>query len=351
MTYWNDGLHSEEEIHCWIGTCLSVAVRIGLNYEPNSFKLTSTKQKTWKRTWWALHNHLRLATKDLSSKMLIQEGCTDKILFDMPMITIDDFQFGVLAPEARALVDDCDVAHTVESQKIQAHLFIEKTKLCQLSLFSRIADRVTMLARGTNEQEPASCRQKNGINDDTTEELRRWSMELPAAIRYQYPSRLVQNEWDRSTYLHRAWLRLLNLGSLYAVFSDQFQTANETFSSPSTWIQSVQADRLLSDITDLFDEVDSLGLLEFLPSSATPLLVLALTYHQRPLSATSSFDQNNRTRSLQKCWNMIHRLEETSRLAGHTLAALKDSVWEEMWDHFASRLLPHDTYLTSGGTK
>lgn len=83
-----------------------------------------------------------------------------------------------------------------------------------------------------------------------------------------------------------------------------------------------------------------MGLLGHLPSSSTALLVLVLTYHKRPLSTTISLDQAKRARSLHKCWNMIHRLEETSRLASLMTGTVKDSVCEDMWEQLLAGLLP-----------
>lgn len=117
LTHWNDEPLCEEDTSHWMDTCVSMAMRIGLHRSPNPSNLTLSEQKTWRRTWWALYNHVSLTAGDLPSVMRLQEGHTDGHPVDPPMITLNDFQFGVFAPEARAIVDDCDVFHSVELQK------------------------------------------------------------------------------------------------------------------------------------------------------------------------------------------------------------------------------------------
>lgn len=350
LIHWNDEPQSEEDTGHWMDICLSMAMSIGLHRSSNPSNLTLSQQKAWRRTWWAVYNHVRLTAGDLPSAMLLQEDHTDGHLVDTPMVTLNDFEFGVYAPEACTIVDDCDVLHTVELQKTQALLFVGKTKICRLSQFSRVANRVSRLVCETDRPETGGCSQKRGTNADETEELCRWLLELPAAACHQYPLELTQTEWDRSAYLHRAWLRLLYFGSMYAACCDQFQAANDHPTRPLTCPESRQADQCLLDITDVFDEVDSLGLLAHLPSPATALLVLALVYHKKPLSTAISLDQAKRARTLHRCWNMIHKLEETSRLAGRMIAVFKESVRDDMWENLSLGLLPHERHSLSGGT-
>lgn len=336
LIHWNDQPHYEEDTNYWMDICLSMAMSLGLHRSSNPSNLTLSQQKTWRRTWWVVYNHVRLTAGDL----------TDGHLIDTPMVTLDDFQFGVCAPEARSIVDNCDVLHATDLQKTQALLFIEKTKLCRLSRFSRVANRVSRLVCGTEEPDTGACSEERGANADETEELRRWLLELPADACHQYPLGLAQTEWDRSAYLHRAWLRLLHLGSIYTVCCDQFQA----LPGPLTCSESRQADQCLLDITDVFDEIDSLGLSAHLPSLATALLVLALVDLKRPLSTTMSLDQAKRARASHRFWNMIYEVEETSRMAGRVIAVFKESVRDNMWENLSFGLLPHGRHLLSGAT-
>lgn len=268
--------------------------------------------------------------------MHIQESCEDSHLFDTTMITLNDFQFGVFSPEARAVVDDCDVLRMIEYQKTQALVFIEKSRLCQLSQFSRLSNQVRDLVCGTSR----SDRSKGGApQPDEAEGLHRWLLELPSAVRHQYPLVLTPTEWERSIYLHRAWLQLLYLGLEYATCCDESRTAGDISTNPAIYHRPERTIQCLLDITDIFDEIDSLGLSEHLPCPSTALLILVLTYHRRPLDTGTPRAQATSARTLRKCWNMIHKLEETSELAGRMISVVRDDMCIDVWEWLSSGLL------------
>ncbi|THC97908.1 hypothetical protein EYZ11_002606 [Aspergillus tanneri] len=173
-------------------------------------------RQTWRRTWWSVYNYAQLTAHDLLAMMRIKENCDESQLFDTTMINLDDFQFSVSSPEARAVVDYCEVICTIEYQVIQAQVFIEKTRLCQLSQFSRVSSQVSNLVHETNGPDDKVSSTNPIPHPDEAEKLQKWQLQLPSAAQLQYPAVMTPTEWERSIYLHRTWLRLLYLGSVYA---------------------------------------------------------------------------------------------------------------------------------------
>ncbi|KAJ6092300.1 hypothetical protein N7467_004269 [Penicillium canescens] len=333
LIHWNDLPHSEHGAFHWVGICLSIAISIGLHRRPDESALTLSEQRMWRRTWWSVHNHTRLTAEDLLSVASMQEDREDRHLFDNQMLSLDDFELQVFHPEIRALVDDCELLQNIEYQKMQALIFIEKTKICQFSRFSSMLNRIKGAVAGGSIQD-VNSHLKARKPRDGIEEHRRWQLKLPVAATPHCPLDLVPTECQRSIYLHQAWLRLIYLGSFYAAcFNESQILADNLVSRPQSC--SSLTDQCLLDMTDAFDEIDCLDLSEQLPCLSSAVLILALNYHQQASLPGKCEQRYMSSRSLHKCWNVLRKLRETSDLAARMTQAVETSTCDELWDRLS----------------
>lgn len=339
LIHWNDLPQSEKVASHWIGVCLSLAISIGLHRNPDSSTLTSSEQKMRRRTWWSVHNHTRLTVENLLSVIRMQEDREDRNLFDIPMITLGDFQLHVFPPEMRAVVDDCEVLRDIEYQKTQAIVFIEKTKLCQLSRFSSILNRVQKVVFGEDIAN-GDAHFKPRSTQDEIDNYQRWQLQLPASASHQCPMDLVPTDCERSIYLHQSWLRLLYLGSLYATCCNNAELSVDSLAVPGHDSWSALVDKCLLDITDVFDEIDCLELSEQLPCPTSALLILVLGYQRKPSQASIKINARQSSRSLHKCWKILRKLKETSHLAARMSAAVEGTICDELWESISTIHLP-----------
>ncbi|KAJ5685519.1 hypothetical protein N7536_008138 [Penicillium majusculum] len=323
LIHWNDLPQSEKVASHWI----------------DSSTLTSSEQKLRRRTWWSVHNHTRLTVENLLSVMRMQEDREDRNLFDIPMITLNDFQLHVFPPEMRAVVDDCEVLRDIEYQKTQAVVFIEKTKLCQLSRFSSILNRVQKVVCG-EEIANDDAHLKPRSTQDEIEKYRRWQLQLPVSASHQCPMDLLPTDCERSIYLHQSWLRLLYLGSLYAACCTDTEPSDDSLAVSGHDSRSALVDKCLLDITDVFDEIDCLELSEQLPCPTSALLILVLGYHRQPFQASIEINARQSSRSLHKCWKILRKLKETSHLAARMSAAVEGTICDELWESISTIHLP-----------
>ncbi|KAK4869532.1 hypothetical protein LT330_005914 [Penicillium expansum] len=347
LIHWNDLPQSEKGASHWIGVCLSLAISLGLHRNPDSSTLSPSEQKMRRRTWWSVHNHTRLTVENLLSAMRMQEDREDRNLLDIPMITLNDFQLHVFPPEMRAVVDDCEVLRDVEYQKTQAVVFIEKTKLCQLSRFSSILNRVQKVVCGEAIGN-GDINLKLRSTQEEIEKHRRWQLQLPVSASHQCPMDLVPTDCERSIYLHQSWLRLLYLGSLYAACCDDGENPGDNLTAPGQDSRSALVDKCLLDITDVFDEIDSLELSEQLPCPTSALLILALAYHKQPCHASIERNTRQSSRSLHKCWKVMRKLKETSHLAACMTTSVEDTICDKLWESISTINSPlNKTALTN----
>ncbi|KAJ5823877.1 hypothetical protein N7447_006217, partial [Penicillium robsamsonii] len=331
LIHWNDLPQSEKGSSHWIGVCLSLAISIGLHRNPDSSVVMASEQKMRRRTWWSVHNHTRLTVENLLSVIRMQEDREDRNLFDISMIALSDFQLHIFPPELRAVVDDCEVLRDVKYQKTQAEIFIEKTKLCQLSRFSSILNRVQKMVCGEDIGNGQAHSKPNSTQGEI-EEHHRWQLRLPVSASYQCPLDLVPTDCERSIYLHQSWLRLLYLGSLYAACCHETEEAlGGNLAVPGQSSRSELVEKCLLDITNVFDEIDCLELCEELPCPTSALLILALAYHRQRSHASSRTNTRQGSRSLHKCWKILRKLKETSYLAARMATAVEDARCDELW--------------------
>ncbi|PLB50094.1 hypothetical protein P170DRAFT_473670 [Aspergillus steynii IBT 23096] len=332
LIHWHDLPNEEKDANHWMGVCLSLAMSIGLHRNPDSEAMTPSQQQIWRRTWWSMHNHSRLTAEDLLSMMSIEDR-EDGALSDITMVTLKDFNFGVFSREARSVVnDESDVLRSTEYQRTQAIVFIEKTRLCRVSQFSRISNHISRMVFGTETHESTSLeRSPPDPNEAEHLDLHRWLSQLSAAGRYHYPLMLMPSEWDRSIYLHRTWVRLLYLGSAYAACGDGRDGLGNA-SIDSITPRSEHSCQYVLDMTDIFDEVQSLGLSDNLPSPCMALLILSFSFHRRSVELETPSARTVGARALHKCWNGIRQLQETSVLGRRMVLLVEDNVRADIWD-------------------
>lgn len=132
MIYWDGPRQGERDGAHWMGTCISLAISIGLHQDPDPKTMNPSQQRIWKRTWWSMHNHARNTCPDLLSMMSIIET-------DSPsMVTLDDFELATPSPEVQTIFGKSEFVCSLEYQKSQALLFVEKTKLCHIFQLSSL---------------------------------------------------------------------------------------------------------------------------------------------------------------------------------------------------------------------
>ncbi|KAJ5417023.1 uncharacterized protein N7487_000573 [Penicillium crustosum] len=314
LIHWNDLPQSENVASHWIGVCLSLAISIGLHRNPDSSTLTSCEQKMRRRTWWSVHNHTRLTVENLLSVIRMQEDREDRNLFDIPMITLNDFQLHIFPLR-------CEQLWTI------------------LSRFSSILNRVQKVVCGEDIAND-DVHLKPGSTQDEIEKYRRWQLQLPVSASHQCPLDLLPTDCERSIYLHQSWLRLLYLGSLYAACCTDKEPSGDSLAVSGHKSRSALIDKCLLDITEVLDEIDCLELSEQLPCPTSALLILVLGYHRQPSQASIEINARQSSRSLHKCWKILRKLKETSHLAARMSAAVEGTICDELWESISTIHLP-----------
>jgi hypothetical protein len=96
-----------------MGVATSVAHTIGLHRNPDNTNLDVKRVKLWKRIWWSTYMRDRLIALGMRRPTRIK---TED--FDVPMLTLDDFEISPIPDSITCIPADC---HR-ESQTVSLHL-------------------------------------------------------------------------------------------------------------------------------------------------------------------------------------------------------------------------------------
>ncbi|KAF7114732.1 hypothetical protein CNMCM5793_009683 [Aspergillus hiratsukae] len=295
----------QEELTHWLGICISMIS----SSQTQMIKANERTQQIWRRTWWSIFNHVRLSSSNLLTLMNVPENGSQ---CEIPLPSTHDFRFGTLSPNIQILVGSCDFLRDVQYQQFQARLFIEKSKLCQIGQFpgllGDLSDTPSREGGFANAESKASPTEVA----ESAQKLSRWHAQLPPALHHQSPASSAATELENFILVHRAWLLLLYLASVYVVCSR------------SVGRNSHAKEHILNKINLVFGELHRLNLINLLPNSSIAILVPAVEFHIKTVE--SAYPQTNEAsrRMLQQYSEILHQLQDRSALAGRMIERLSN---------------------------
>lgn len=254
---------------------------------------------------------------------------------DVPMLTIDDFEFKQFPPEVLSMLDDCEFLYNTEHQRHLAMMFIEKSKLC-LTVSQVLSAQYSVLSHrfgGTTETTMMLVPKKS--SSETFEvrhcdgDLEDWQANLPSEIQYQ-PIVGVDSlsPAESSLHLHRALLRMIYLTTSSALHRPQVLPATP-FPTVEAELQEVSRNkvrRAAVEITNIAQGLHKLDLTRYLPTAGVTVLLPAVIIH---LLDIKSNDLSIRMVSLQRfyqCMRILQRLREIYASADFATSFLEAAI-------------------------
>lgn len=330
MTYWYETPDDQKDTWHWMGVSLSLAHTIGLHRDPSNSGMGPRRKQLWKRIWWSTYTRDRLIALGMRRPMRVKDNDCD-----VPMLTIDDFEFKQFPPEVLSMLDDCEFLYNTEHQRHLAMMFIEKSKLC-LSVSQVLSAQYSVLSHrfgGTTETTMMLVPKKS--NSETFEvrhcdqDLENWQANLPAEIQYQ-PLVGVDSlsPAESSLHLHRALLRMIYLTTSSALHRPQVLPATP-FPTVEAELQEVSRNkvrRAAVEITNIAQGLHKLDLTRFLPTAGVTVLLPAVIIH---LLDIKSNDLSIRMVSLQRfyqCMRILQRLREIYASADFATSFLEAAI-------------------------
>ncbi|KAF2093065.1 hypothetical protein NA57DRAFT_49024 [Rhizodiscina lignyota] len=329
LTYYYETPDDQKDTWHWMGVATSVAHTIGLHRNPDKSNMDSKRTKLWKRIWWSTYMRDRLIALGMRRPTRIK---TED--YDVPMLTLDDFEFVSIPDSVTCVPSDTLLARNMDHQRQMAIMCIEKAKLClcishvlskQYCVLNNnqgmVNDRTTMMLL-PKKSDPETCEVK--ACDD---ELQQWLDELPEEARYQ-----EEFTGNPAIDLNRALLHMVFFTTLSALHRPQVLP-----SAPSAGPQSEANAELLevsrrsvrraaSAITSMAQSLDNHSLVRYLPTTGVTVLLPAIIIHLLDIKSSEEETRRNSLRGFCQCMQVMGKLRDIYAAADYSTAFLEAAI-------------------------
>jgi hypothetical protein len=329
LTYYYETPDDQKDTWHWMGVATSVAHTIGLHRNPEKTNMDPERTKLWKRIWWSTYMRDRLIALGMRRPTRIK---TED--YDVPMLTIDDFEIAPLPDSVACIPADCAIARDVELQRQLAVMCIEKAKLCLcvshvlskqycvLNNQQSIAnDRTTMMLL-PKKLDPETCEVKA-----CDRELQRWIDGLPAEARYSENS-----SGNAAVDLHRALLQMVFYTTLSALHRPQVLPSAIT-AAPSNVLgaELLETSRrnvrlAATAITSIAAKLDQQDLVKYLPTTGVTVLLPAIIIHLLDIKAPDEETRRKSLRGFCQCMQVMGKLRDLYAAADYSTAFLEAAI-------------------------
>ncbi|KAH0284326.1 hypothetical protein M436DRAFT_82937 [Aureobasidium namibiae CBS 147.97] len=336
MTFWYETPDDQKDSHHWMGIAVSLSHTIGLHRNPERSNMDPKQRRLWKRIWWATYMRDRMIALGMRRPTRIKNED-----FDVPMLTVDDFDFNVLTSQSSCIPPSCKIMQDTTMQRDLAIMCIEKAKLCicishvlstQYSVLhnnhgvqSHEGTTRTTMMLVARKDDPENCSVKA-----CDEELKQWKASIAPEAKYK-PSSLFDLTAGKGTIaLHRSLLHMVYLATLSALHRPQVLPST---AAPSRKMASEVLDTsrrtvrfAANRLTAVAQNLNELDLIRCLPTSGITVLLPAIIIHLLDIKAP---DETTRRASLQgfcQCMQILNKLRDIYAAADFSTAFLEAAI-------------------------
>ncbi|KAJ5099094.1 hypothetical protein N7532_006095 [Penicillium argentinense] len=329
MTYWYETPDDQKDTWHWMGVSLSLAHTIGLHRDPGNSRMDLRRQRMWKRIWWSTYTRDRLIALGMRRPMRVKDDDCD-----VPMLTLDDFEFQSFSPEIVNMVGNSEILQNVNHQRELALMFIEKAKLC-LGVSHVLSAQYSVLSHkfgGTMETTMMLVPKKSTAESFEVrrcdQELEDWLANLPVETQYTPSGGAKLSEAQEVLHSHRALLKMVYLTTSSALHRPQVLPAIP-YPCMDAELQEMSRNKVrfaAVEITNIAQDLHLLDLTRYYPTTGVTVLLPAVIIH---LLDIKSSDPSVRMTSLQRfyqCMRILQRLREIYASADFATSFLEAAI-------------------------
>ncbi|CAH0047473.1 unnamed protein product [Clonostachys solani] len=319
MTYWCDFSNDEKDTWYWIGVTLSQAQAIGIHRNPESLDISSEEKCMRRRIWWSCLIRDRLLCLAVRRPPRIRDE-----EFDVPMLTIDDFENSLQMPtdEVLKLLGESGLTTLdVDGRKGVALICVELAKLCicigkvLTTQYSILGSPVGGSQSFTQTATVPQFSEKQALDLAKCDgELQDWLRNRQAVCRYSPPVRgsTANNNWcNRITRLHQALLHMIYLNTVGALHRPQ------AFSPTTSPAESVNRKNSIQRVkeaaiatTKLAFDLQSENQFHYLSTSSIPAFLSAALIHLRDVCSPVEEVRSTGIGRFYQSVQALHQLQE-----------------------------------------
>ena len=257
--------------------------------------------------------------------------------FDVPMLTLDDFEISPIPDSITCIPADCRVARDVDVQRQLAIMCIEKARLC-LCISHVLSKQYCVLNNnhGLQNDRTTMMLLPKKLDPETSEvkacddELQKWVSELPEEAKYSN-----QLSGEAAIDLARSLLHMVFFTTLSALHRPQVLPNSQAgpASTPAVNIESDLLDvsrrnvrRAASAITSIAQRLDTGGLVKYLPTTGVTVLLPAIIIHLLDIKAPEEETRRSSLRGFCQCMAVMGQLRDLYAAADYSVAFLEAAI-------------------------
>ncbi|KAL9062856.1 MAG: hypothetical protein Q9157_008579, partial [Trypethelium eluteriae] len=292
------------------------------------------RKKLWRRVWWSLYMRDRLIALGMRRPIRIKNED-----YDVPMMTMDDFEIAPLPDYIGCVPADCVIVRDVEAQRQLASMCIEKTKLC-LCISQVLSTQYSVLnnnqgilsdegnTRTTMMLIPKKLDCQTDEIQTCDDELQRWLQDLPEEARYQHASIAQVSNGTSPILLHRALLHLVFYCALSALHRPQVLPSMPPRNTRAELLEVSRRNVRLAanEITNISQNLYSLNLVRYLPTTGVTVLLPAIIIHLLDIKAPNEETRRSSLRGFCQCMQVMSTLRDNYAAADYSTAFLEAAI-------------------------
>ncbi|KAF1911858.1 fungal-specific transcription factor domain-containing protein [Ampelomyces quisqualis] len=333
LTYYYETPDDQKDTWHWMGVATSVAHTIGLHRNPDNTNLEGKRVKLWKRIWWSTYMRDRLIALGMRRPTRIKAED-----FDVPMLTLDDFEISPIPDSITCIPADCRVVRDVDVQKQLAIMCIEKARLC-LCISHVLSKQYCVLNNnhGLQNDRTTMMLLPKKLDPETSEvkvcdeELQRWVSELPEEAQYT-----DQPSGEAAIDLAKSLLHMVFFTTLSALHRPQVLPNSQGGPASAPAKVNVESDlldvsrrnvrRAASAITSIAQRLDTGGLVKYLPTTGVTVLLPAIIIHLLDIKAPEEETRRSSLRGFCQCMAVMGKLRDLYAAADYSVAFLEAAI-------------------------
>ncbi|KAK5168092.1 uncharacterized protein LTR77_006660 [Saxophila tyrrhenica] len=337
MTYWYETPDDQKDSHHWMGIAVSLSHTIGLHRNPEkTSSMDLPRQRLWRRMWWATYMRDRLIALGMRRPTRIKNKD-----FDVPMLTMDDFEIHELSDRPSCIPAECKVMRNAEMQRQLAVMCIEKTKLCvAMSHILSVQYSVLHNNHGVLSEEGSTRttmmlvakKLEPGMEEvqECDKELQKWKDGLAEEAQYVVPTWKDVDAGNESIVLNRSLLHMIYYATLSALHRPQVlpSTALPQRNPPSEMVDvSRRAVRLAAaEITNVANTLYNLDMVPNLPTTGITVLLPAIIIHLLDIKANDAVTRRASLKGFCECMQIMAKLRDIYAAADYSTAFLEAAI-------------------------
>lgn len=316
-----------------MGVATSVAHTIGLHRNPDKTNMDHKRTKLWKRIWWSTYMRDRLIALGMRRPTRIKSED-----FDVPMLTLDDFELAAIPDSVSCVPADCRVARDVGLQRQLAIMCIEKARLC-LCISHVLSKQYCVLNnnQGLQNDRTTMMLLPKKLDPETTEvrtsdeELQNWVKELKDEAKYS-----DKFTGENSLDVNRALLHMVFFTTLSALHRPQVLPsshggpasvpARTNIASDVLDVSRRNVRRAASAITSIAQRLDQANLVKYLPTTGVTVLLPAIIIHLLDIKAPEEDTRRASLRGFCQCMAVMGKLRDLYAAADYSTAFLEAAI-------------------------